>query len=176
VTSSESATHRAASAVAVAHVGLTVSDLDKAVSWYENVLGLRRLLGPVEIEVDENHLGRQVLDIFRTRLPQVSSGSLAGRQRCCLGAIRARRASRRAARRVHLLERVGIFHLCLLASDIEALAAVISGSGGRVRTSTIWQIFEGEPYRTRYCEDRSGNIIELYMHPHAEAFGQRASY
>jgi len=37
--------------------------------------------------------------------------------------------------------RVGIFHLCLLASDIEALAAVISGSGGRVRTSTIWQIF-----------------------------------
>ncbi len=69
----------------------------------------------------------------------------------------------------HLL-RVGVSHLCVLAPDIEATAALIVAKGGQ-QTTKVWATIPGKPYRFVRCEDLFGNALELYSHPHGEVFG-----
>jgi catechol 2,3-dioxygenase-like lactoylglutathione lyase family enzyme len=164
-----------ASVQGVAHVGITVTDVEKAVSWYGKVLGFELLFGPVEVEVDDSHVGRQVRDIFGPRCQRFRQAHMLARNGIALEMFEFVEPATEPTDTFSYW-RVGIFHLCLLASDIDALTARISRSGGRLRTSKIWEIFEREPYRTCYCEDPFGNIIELYSHPHLEVFGKRASY
>jgi catechol 2,3-dioxygenase-like lactoylglutathione lyase family enzyme len=71
--------------------------------------------------------------------------------------------------------RVGLFHICVVEPEIEALAEKVERLGGRRRTA-IQPIFPDEPYRFCYCEDPFGVVIEIATHPHAESFGGRAAY
>jgi hypothetical protein len=69
--------------------------------------------------------------------------------------------------------RTGIFHFCLVAPEIDRVAARIASTGGRLLTSRVWEIFAGEPYRTCYCEDPFGTVIELYSHSHERTYANR---
>ena len=69
--------------------------------------------------------------------------------------------------------RAGIFHICLAVGDVERSPSASRAAGGR-RTSRVWQIFPGEPYRTCYCEDPFGNAIELYSHSHERTWANRS--
>jgi hypothetical protein len=42
-----------------------------------------------------------------------------------------------------------------------------------MRTSKIWHLFEGEPYKICYCEDPWGSVIELYSHSHEQTFSNQ---
>ncbi len=50
------------------HIGLTVSDLDSAIAWYQEVLGYRLILGPLEIVPDDTHFGQLAKDLLSSRL------------------------------------------------------------------------------------------------------------
>jgi catechol 2,3-dioxygenase-like lactoylglutathione lyase family enzyme len=43
---------------AINHIAVSVTDLDKAVKWYQEVLGFTVINGPVEFEADDSVLGR----------------------------------------------------------------------------------------------------------------------
>ena len=58
-------------------------------------------------------------------------------------------------------------------ATIEELAQRIAEAGGRMRSSRVWPVFEGEPYRTCYCEDPFGNVVELYSHSHERTYANR---
>jgi hypothetical protein len=62
----------------------------------------------------------------------------------------------------------------VVTPEIERSAQRIASSGGRVRTSRVWQIFPGQPYRTCYCQDPFGNVLELYSHSHERTYANRA--
>ena len=49
----------------------------------------------------------------------------------------------------------------------------VAARAGR-RTSRVWELFPGEPYRTCYCEDPFGNAIELYSHSHERTWANRS--
>jgi catechol 2,3-dioxygenase-like lactoylglutathione lyase family enzyme len=158
----------------IGHVGITVPDLDAAVAWYGDLFGWRLLMGPVELRHDDARVGDQVRDVF-------------GHERI---AFRQAHLITPDGIGVELFEfvepltdarasfdywRVGVFHLCVVAPDIDAMALRIEERGGRRRTS-VREIFPGEPYRFCYCEDPFGNVVELATHSHAEAFGGREAY
>jgi Glyoxalase/Bleomycin resistance protein/Dioxygenase superfamily len=46
------------------HVGVTVTDLEKAVHWYSDVLGLQVIAGPSDLVGDDSPFGSIVKDIF----------------------------------------------------------------------------------------------------------------
>jgi catechol 2,3-dioxygenase-like lactoylglutathione lyase family enzyme len=147
---------------AVAHVGISVPDLDRAVAWYDGVLGLEPLGRTVSVQPGDGHAGAVAADV--------------------LGHCRFRQAHLTSANgvAVELFQfdddphprRAGIFHVCLVTPALERTAERVAATGGR-RTSRIWPIFAGEPYRMCYCEDPFGNTLELYSHSHERTYANR---
>ncbi|WP_394351764.1 VOC family protein [Halogeometricum sp. CBA1124] len=43
----------------LAHVGLTVPDIDEAIDWYTTVLGFSHVRGPETVVADEGYAGRR---------------------------------------------------------------------------------------------------------------------
>jgi catechol 2,3-dioxygenase-like lactoylglutathione lyase family enzyme len=146
---------------AVTHVGVTVTDLDRAVRWYGEVLGLRPLGPPVEVRAGDGHGGAVAADVFGRGFGRFRQAHLAGANGVA----------------VELFEfeeppadwRAGIFHVCFAVGDVVAVA----GRTGR-RRSRVWRLFPGEPYETCYCEDPFGNAIELYSHSHERTWANRS--
>jgi catechol 2,3-dioxygenase-like lactoylglutathione lyase family enzyme len=158
---------------AVAHVGMTVTDLDLAVSWYSKVLGFEPLSAPVEVRAHQGHQGALAADVFGARFGAFRQAHMASSNGAALELFQfldpptERRADNFDFRRT------GIFHVCVVAPDIERTAARIAERGGRRRSGAAAEIFPGEPYRTCYCEDPFGNVIELYSHSHERTYANR---
>jgi catechol 2,3-dioxygenase-like lactoylglutathione lyase family enzyme len=147
---------------AITHVGIAVPDLDRAIGWYSDVLGLHPLGPPSAVSPGEGHAGVVAADV--------------------LGAVSFRQAHLTSSNGVAVelfefgpgegLGRSGIFHLCVVPSSLDRTAARIATTGGR-RTSRIWHVFPDAPYRTCYCEDPFGTTIELYSHSHERTYANR---
>ena len=45
---------------ALTHVGVTVTDLDKAVRWYREILGFHVIAGPAELVGDDSPFGQTI--------------------------------------------------------------------------------------------------------------------
>jgi catechol 2,3-dioxygenase-like lactoylglutathione lyase family enzyme len=147
---------------AVTHVGIAVADLDRAVSWYSDVLGLELLGPPTTVSAGEGHAGTVAADVlgrstsFRQAHLTSANGVALELFEFAAGAQRWR----------------GIFHVCLVPPGLDRTAARIAATGGR-RTSRIWHVFPDAPYRMCYCEDPFGNTIELYSHSHEHTYANR---
>lgn len=146
---------------AVAHVGIAVGRLDRAVAWYTETLGLEPLGRPTSVRPGEGHAGTVAADVL---------GPSAFRQAHLTS------ANGVAIELFEFADRqtrwTGLFHLCLVPPNLDRTAARIAASGGR-RISRVWPIFTDAPYRTCYCEDPFGNTIELYSHSHERTYANR---
>jgi catechol 2,3-dioxygenase-like lactoylglutathione lyase family enzyme len=158
---------------AIAHVGITVTDVGAATSWYAEVLGLEPLGPPVQVRAGEGHAGELAEEVFGAGFGAFRQAHLASSNGTALELFEFLDppAERRTA--IFDFRRTGIFHLCAVAPDVERTAARIAASGGRRRTSRAAAIFPGEPYRTCFCEDPFGNVIELYSHSHERTYANR---
>jgi catechol 2,3-dioxygenase-like lactoylglutathione lyase family enzyme len=167
---------REASTAGITHVGLTVPDLEHAIAWYQDVLGWRLVMGPVEIQLDDSHIGLQIVDVFGPRIGGFRQAHMDTGNAVAVELFQFLEPRTAAERPDFDYWRPGVFHVCLVATDIDALVRRIAERGGRLRTSKVWDVFPGEPYRMAYCEDPFGNVLELYSHPHEQVFRGRAAY
>jgi catechol 2,3-dioxygenase-like lactoylglutathione lyase family enzyme len=159
---------------AIAHVGMTVTDLDAAVAWYADVLGLEPLGAPVSVRAGEGHGGRLAEEVFGAGFGGFRQAHVAGANGAALELFEfAGRAGERPAGTFDFRS-PGVFHVCFVAREIERTADRIAALGGRRRMERAAPIFAGEPYRTCYCEDPFGNVIELYSHRHESVYANRA--
>jgi catechol 2,3-dioxygenase-like lactoylglutathione lyase family enzyme len=155
----------------LAHVGLTVPDIEAAIEWYQDVLGYTLIRGPDTVVGGEGHGGRQAEDVMEIefdemRLAHLATGNQVG---------------------IELFEfsdtpdeptdqdpkAPGYFHACVIDPDVEGLAERIDESGGE-HYSEVWQLWEDdEEYVLTYCRDPWGNLLEIYSHSHERMFGNR---
>lgn len=145
---------------AVAHVGLAVPDLERAVSWYAGVLGFEPLGGPVTVRPDDGHAGAVAADVLGPGA--FRQAHLTGANGVGLELFEFQEASRWT----------GLFHFCVTMPDVRRAAERVACAGGR-RTSRVWPIFPGEPFLTCYCADPFGNTVELYSHSHERTYANR---
>lgn len=159
---------------AIAHVGITVDDLDRAIEWYTDVIGLRLIAGPLEVRASDGGIGAQAVDVFGEAFGAFRQAHLAAANGVALEMFEFSEPRTERRRESFPYWQVGLSHLCLVDPDLDALVRRIEESGGRRRTSRIWEIFSGEPYRMCYCADPFGNVLEIYTHSHEQVFANRA--
>jgi catechol 2,3-dioxygenase-like lactoylglutathione lyase family enzyme len=149
---------------AIAHVGVAVVDLDGALGWYRDVLGFDLLGPPTEVRAGEGHAGTVAADVFGPGFGSFRQAHLAGANGAAL----------------ELFEfsdppvEPGLFHLCVVARDVEGTAQRIVAAGGR-RLTRAWPIFAGEPCVTCHLRDPWGVHLELYSHGHERTYSNRGS-
>src|SRR5687768_3299689 len=150
-------------AVTFSHIGITVTDLDKAVDFYANVFGLYVIMGPTTIQHDDSAIGVMCDDVFGPgwgsfRIAHLSTGD-------GIGIELFEFPNTKPEHKPFEYWRPGIFHICLQDQDLEERVKIIVSLGGRQRMSQVRYYYpDQKPYRMVYCEDPFGNIIELYSH------------
>jgi catechol 2,3-dioxygenase-like lactoylglutathione lyase family enzyme len=146
------------------HIAVSVTNLDKAVKWYQEVFGFSVMNGPIEIVVDDSRLGMVLKDIHgpklkKMRIVWLSSGNQVGFE---IFEFIDPKAERRTNDNFEYWKS-GFFHICITDPNIEELCKKISESGGKQR-SKIWNIAPNKGYKMAFCEDPFGNVIEIYTH------------
>lgn len=153
----------------LAHVGLTVPDLDAAIEWYQDVLGFTHVKGPDTITAKEGHGGRQAANLLgdfeSMRFAHLVTGNQIG--------VELFEFESTSGQTETDPTQPGLFHLCVIDPDVEGLAARIDESGGE-HYSDVWQIFEDDDeYTLTYCRDPFGNLVEIYSHSHERIYSNR---
>ena len=144
------------------HIGITVTDLDKAVEFYTKVMGWYLIMPATTITEDDSAIGVMCNDVFGPgwgsfRIAHLSTGDKIGIELFEFP---------NSERRENNFEfwKSGVFHFSVQDPDVEGLAARIVAAGGKQRMP-VREYFPGEkPYRMVYMEDPFGNILEIYSH------------
>ncbi|HYZ84349.1 MAG TPA: VOC family protein [Bryobacteraceae bacterium] len=146
----------------ITHIGITVIDIEKAIRWYQEVLGFQLVAGPLNVVADDSHFGQIATDLwggFGTgRLAQ-----LAGADGVCLELFEFNKPATAVRENNFEYWKTGMNHFAIVDPAIEDLARRIVETGGK-RRSRIWTLLPGKPYKIVYCEDPFGNVIEIYSH------------
>ena len=146
------------------HVAVSVPDLDKAITWYTEVLGFNLVMGPMEGSAnDYSHIGKMFQDIFgeqfqKLRLAHLSFGNQVGFE--IFEFIEPKEEKRQNNFEYW---KTGFFHICVTDPNIEELTKRIVANGGKQR-SEIWELTPGKPFKVVSCEDPFGNVIDIYTH------------
>jgi lactoylglutathione lyase family protein len=143
------------------HIGLSVPDLEAAVKFYTEVLGLYTIMEPTEVFEDDSpnwkslkivHLAtadRVGIEIFEFPGNYAPEDNLAHK-------------------------RHGTFHFCVQDPDVEGLVEKIVAAGGKQRMP-IREYYPGEkPYRMCYVEDPFGIVFEIYSHSYELTYSEGA--
>lgn len=154
----------------LAHVGVTVPDIDEAIEWYQSVLGFTLIRGPDTVVGNDGHGGRQAAeflgDFEEMKLAHLATGNQIGVE---LFEFEETTEERREPNP----KEQGYFHMCVIDPDVEGLAERIDAQGGEHHT-TVWTLWEDQDeYRLTYCKDPWGNLLEIYSHSHERMFGNQ---
>ncbi|WP_308798210.1 VOC family protein [Agromyces silvae] len=151
----------------ILHHGMTVSDLDRSVAWYQDALGLELV-----------HRQRQE-NAYTQTLVGVPGAVLEVAQLAVPGG-----SGTRSSHDVELIQYVvgstgrgedevsdvGVAHLAFLVNDIEAAAARVVAAGGRLRNPPV-EVTAGANRGGKACyfHDPDGNTLELMQRPAVSA-------
>lgn len=146
--------------IAFNHVGLSVSDIDKAIDFYKKVFGWYHLAGPWPIKRDPEKGGGFTDTVYGTdwtafKLAHMSTSNGVG---------------------VELLEfegnyppqskmemkRQGLFHFGITVPNIKEFVAIVEANGGKRHSDYNEREVNGKLREYVFIEDPFGNIIEIY--------------
>jgi len=148
---------------ALTHVGLTVTDMEKAIQWYGEVLGYHLLAGLIPLVADDSHFGDIARDIFGPHFRSGKLAQLAGANGVGIELFQFDDPASEVRKENFEYWKNGVFHFTIIEPDIEKLVERIAATGGKQR-SQVWTMFPNKPYKIAYCEDPFGNIIEISSH------------
>jgi len=144
------------------HIGISVPDVEKAVTFYREVMGWYVIMEPTTIEEEsETPIGQMCIDVFGSgwgsfRIAHMSTGDRIG--------FEIFEFSNNEAPGEFAYWRTSTFHFCVQDPDIEGLVQKIVDHGGKQRMP-IREYYPGEkPFRMCYVEDPFGLIFEVYSH------------
>lgn len=158
---------------AFSHIGLSVSDIEKAYEFYKNVMGWYVVMEPSDIfEENETPIGAMCEDVFG-----------AGWEHCkiChmvtsdgIGIELFEFDNNKKPENNFDFERLGVFHFSVQDPDIEGLVQKIVENGGKQRMP-IREYYPGEkPYKMCYVEDPFGIVFEIYSHSYEVTYSKGA--
>lgn len=155
---------------AFSHVGVTVPDLPAAIRWYQDVLGMYLLTGPLEVVEDDSELGRAAATIYGAGFSRFSFAHLTHADGSGLELFHFEHPATRSRADNFEFWMTGIHHFSVTYPDIRGLARNIEAAGGRLRAEPV-MLDAAKGYAIAYCEDPWGTVIELCSHPYPQMWG-----
>jgi catechol 2,3-dioxygenase-like lactoylglutathione lyase family enzyme len=147
----------------ITHIGITVVDIEKAIRWYQEILGFRLLAGPLNVVADDSHFGQIASNLWGNGFGGGRVAELTAANGVCLELFEFSKPATAVRENNFEYWKTGMNHFAIVDPAIEDLARRIAETGGKCRTR-IWTLFPGKPYKIVYCEDPFGNVIEIYSH------------
>ncbi|MEO7372453.1 MAG: VOC family protein [Terrimesophilobacter sp.] len=154
---------------AFSHVGVTVPDLDAAISWYRETFGMYLLAGPIEVVEDDSSLGRAAAAIYGVGFSSFSFAHLVWPDGIGLELFHFSVPETSPREDNFEFWKTGIYHIALTAPNFDETIVRIVEAGGTQRSAAI-VINPEKGYRIAYCEDPWGTVIELCSHPYAQTW------
>lgn len=154
------------------HIGLSVPDVEKAVKFYEDVMGWYTIMQPTVIKEDDSPIGEMCTDVFGPGWKKFRIAHMATSDK--IGIELFEFENNEKPENNFEYWKTGIFHYCVQDPDIEGLVEKIVAHGGKQRMP-IREYYPGEkPYRMVYCEDPFGNLVEIYSHSYELTYSEGA--
>ena len=154
------------------HIGLSVPDLDAAVAFYTEVLGLYTIMEPTKVFEDDSPIGVMCTDVFGPDWKSLKIAHLATADRVGIEIFEFPENYAPDDNLDH--KRHGTFHFCVQDPDVEGLVEKIVAAGGKQRMP-VREYYPGEkPYRMCYVEDPFGIVFEVYSHSYELTYSEGA--
>ena len=144
------------------HIGLSVPDLDAAVTFYTQVMGFYTIMAPTTVIEDDSDIGQMCTDVFGPGWGSLRIAHLATADR--IGFELFEFEGNEAPEDNLGFRRHGTFHFAIQDPDLEGLLARIVAAGGKQRMPVREYFPDDKPYRMVYVEDPFGIVFELYSH------------
>jgi lactoylglutathione lyase family protein len=146
----------------LSHIGLSVPDLERAVRFYQDVMGWYVIMPPTEIvEEPGTAIGVMCEDVFGKgwgsfRIAHMSTGDKMG--------VEIFEFNNNENPQEFEYYKTGTFHFCVQDPNVEELVEKIVAHGGKQRMPVRYYYPGEKPYRMVYVEDPFGVIFEIYSH------------
>jgi len=155
------------------HIGITVPDINKAVSFYENVMGWYIIMKPSEVKKDKDTaIGQMCIDVFGEdwetfEIAHMATSDGVGIELFCFP---------HGNKEIPEFNpfNTGLFHFCVQDPDIEGLTKKIVEHGGKQRMPIRAYYPDDKPYKMVYVQDPFGIVFEIYTHSYELTYSQGA--
>jgi catechol 2,3-dioxygenase-like lactoylglutathione lyase family enzyme len=160
------------------HIGVSVTNIHKAISWYEEVLGFNVLRHEIVSAEDSSLIASNFKRIFgdnfkRVQVAWLSSGNSVGFE---LFEFEDPKAENNSYPNVTNGQqpckfeywKTGIFHICVSDPNIEDLCKKIRDNGGKQCTEVLHVNNSKPHYKIAYCQDPFGIIIEIFTYSYEQ--------
>ncbi|QIZ75624.1 VOC family protein [Ferrimonas lipolytica] len=154
----------------MSHVGIMVGDMDQAVEFYTNALGLKVVMGKSRVqEEQETAIGRMCVAVFGEGFEGFNIAHLLTTDGI---GVELFEMKNREQRHIVDFNKIGIFHFSLETDDFEGVIERTTKFGGKVRMDIMRYHPEDDSKQAKmvYLEDPFGNLFELYSHSYAETY------
>jgi catechol-2,3-dioxygenase len=154
------------------HVAVSVTDIDYAMRWYQDVIQMTILIEPTEITTYakgknnyDPHLAMLVRTIFGPKLGNFKVCHMSSANGVGIELFQFIEPASELRPEENNFEywKTGYFHIALTEPNIEDLADKIASTGGKRRTD-VMEVAPGSTKKFCLCEDPFGNVIEIYSH------------
>jgi catechol 2,3-dioxygenase-like lactoylglutathione lyase family enzyme len=148
---------------AINHVGISVTDLEKAIEFYTQTFGFK-VLNKETIDTDGSSMSALIFkDIFKGRLKIVNAAWLNSGNGVGLEIFEF--VDPKAERPTDCFEnwKKHFTHICITDPNVDELCNKIELNGG-IKHSEFWCPIKGKEYKLVYCKDPFGNFIEIFTH------------
>ncbi|WP_394496462.1 VOC family protein [Shewanella sp. ENK2] len=154
----------------MSHVGIMVSNMDKAIEFYTKALGLKVVMGKsAVIEEKETAIGAMCIAVFGEGFKGFNIAHLVTTDGVGFELFEMKDREERH----HVdFSKIGLFHYSLETDDFEGVIERVRQYGGKTRMETMRYHPEDDskPYKMVYLEDPFGTLFELYSHSYSETY------
>lgn len=158
---------------AFSHIGITVPDINKAVEFYEEVMGWYVIMSPSTItEESETAIGQMCIDVFGENWGSFEIAHMSTSDG--IGIELFSFPNGRKEKPEFSPFNTGLFHFCVQDPNIEDLVNKIIEYGGKQRMPIREYYPNDKPYKMVYVEDPFGIVFEIYTHSYELTYSSGA--
>lgn len=153
------------------HIGILVSDINKAFEFYTKALDLEVVMKPTLVkEENKTAIGKMCIQVFGTGWKEFNIAHLATNDG--IGVELFEMKNKEGNKHNVNFNKIGIFHFCLETDDFEDVIKKVEKYGGKKRMNEM-RYHPNNNKKTQkmiYLEDPDGNLFELYSHSYKKTY------